>query len=173
MKVECELAKQAGCNSRISTLSEGLSESHQRNEAEPEKSNYPTSSAQCSCKSLPVIQITLCQMQQRQGSTWREFENNSQEYRVIKDFAESTYTRCDIFRATALYHQTRDLLYVKEFLGHRSLINTLKYTHLVDWQTDEFICKAARTIEEASKLIETGFDFVTQIEDVKLFKKRK
>jgi len=77
------------------------------------------------------------------------------------------------FRATILYHQTKDLLYVKEFLGHRSLNNTLRYTHLVDWQSDEFICKAARNVEEASKLIESGFEFVTEVENMKLFRKRK
>jgi len=77
------------------------------------------------------------------------------------------------FRATTLYHQTKDILYVKEFLGHRSIANTLKYTHLVDWQSDDFVCKAARTVEEASKLIESGFDFVTQVDEVKLFRKRK
>ncbi|HEV2119944.1 MAG TPA: tyrosine-type recombinase/integrase [Candidatus Bathyarchaeia archaeon] len=77
------------------------------------------------------------------------------------------------FRATILYHQTKDILYVKEVLGHRSIANTLKYTHLVDWQSDDFLCKAARTVEEASKLIEAGFDFVTQVDDVKLFRKRK
>ena len=32
---------------------------------------------------------------------------------------------------------------------------------------------AARTVEEASKLIEVGFDYVTEIDGVKLFRKRK
>ena len=34
--------------------------------------------------------------------------------------------------ATMLYHKTKDILLVKEKLGHRRLENTLVYTHLVD-----------------------------------------
>ncbi len=78
------------------------------------------------------------------------------------------------FRATMLYHQTKDILYVKEMLGHRSLFNTLRYTQLVDWKdSEQFVCKVARTLAEASCLIETGFDYVTELDGVKLFRKRK
>lgn len=31
------------------------------------------------------------------------------------------------WKATKLYHQTKDLLFVQRFLGHRSVQNTLKY----------------------------------------------
>jgi integrase len=77
-------------------------------------------------------------------------------------------------RATIVYHQTKDLLYTQQILGHRSISNTIKYAHLVDWgDSDQLICKAAKTLEEASKLIESGFDYVTELDGVKLFRKRK
>ncbi|MDH5450134.1 MAG: hypothetical protein OEX77_04395 [Candidatus Bathyarchaeota archaeon] len=47
------------------------------------------------------------------------------------------------------------------------------YTHLVGFAEDEWICKAATTVEEAQKLIEAGFQYVTEIDHVKLFRKRK
>ncbi len=63
------------------------------------------------------------------------------------------------FRATMLYHQTKDLLYVQQTLGHKSISNTLRYTQLVDWKdSEQFVCKVARTLAEASSLIETGFE---------------
>ena len=77
------------------------------------------------------------------------------------------------WRASTLYHKTRDILLVQRTLGHKDIRNTLVYTHLIDLNDDDFVCKAARTVEEASKLIEVGFDYVTEIDGVKLFRKRK
>jgi len=78
------------------------------------------------------------------------------------------------FYATMLYHDTRDILLVKEKLGHRNIQNTLIYTHLVEFNvSDEWTCKTAKTIEEASSLIESGFECVTEMVGVKLFRKRK
>jgi len=77
------------------------------------------------------------------------------------------------WKATMEYHRTKDLLYVKQFLGHKSIMSTLVYTHLITFEGDEFTCKVAKTLKEASALIEADFDYVTDIEDAKLFKKRK
>ena len=38
-------------------------------------------------------------------------------------------------------------------------------------QNEEFICKVAKTIEEAKELIELGFEYVCEIQDAKLFRK--
>jgi integrase len=78
------------------------------------------------------------------------------------------------FRATMLYHQTKDLLYVQSFLGHRSISNTLRYTQLLQEKEEGgYICKVAGTLEEASGLIEGGFEYVTEMDGIKLFRKRK
>jgi len=79
------------------------------------------------------------------------------------------------FKATHLYRKTRDILYVKEYMGHRSISSTLKYIHLSNTldETGEYICKAARTVKQAKELIEQGFEYVCEIENVKLFKKLK
>ena len=77
------------------------------------------------------------------------------------------------WKATTEYHKTKDILYVKQLLGHRKLENTLIYTQLIDFEDDEFTCKIAKTLEEASQLIEAGFDYVTEFDGYKLFRKRK
>jgi hypothetical protein len=47
------------------------------------------------------------------------------------------------------------------------------YTQLINLTEDEQTCKVAKTVEEAAKLVESGFDYVTDIDSFKLFKKRK
>ncbi|UCH69771.1 MAG: tyrosine-type recombinase/integrase [Candidatus Bathyarchaeota archaeon] len=75
--------------------------------------------------------------------------------------------------ATMLYHKTKDILYVKEQLGHKRLENTLIYTHLVDFKDEEYIVRVATTVKEACQLLEAGFEYVTEMDDAKLFRKRK
>jgi len=78
------------------------------------------------------------------------------------------------FYATMLYHKTKDILYVKQMLGHRSIQSTLIYTQLVDFENpEEYTCRIAENLEEARELIEAGFQYVTDIENKKLFRKRK
>jgi integrase len=78
------------------------------------------------------------------------------------------------WKATMEYHRTKDILYVMKILGHKNIKNTLIYTQLVNFPgEDEFVCKAAKTVDEAKQLIEAGFEYVCEIEGVKLFRKRK
>jgi hypothetical protein len=71
------------------------------------------------------------------------------------------------------YHKTKDILYVMRILGHRSIKNTLKYTQLVNFQNDDYVSKVANTIKEACELVEAGFEYVCDIEETKIFRKRK
>jgi integrase len=78
------------------------------------------------------------------------------------------------YYATMLYYKTKDILLVKEKLGHKNINNTLVYTHLVNFNDkDEFYSATAKTVEEAKKLIEEGFDYITEIDGIRLFRKRK
>lgn len=76
--------------------------------------------------------------------------------------------------ATNLYRKTRDVLLVKQQMGHRKIETTLIYVQLANIaEEDEWICKGATNKEEATQLIEAGFEYVTEIDGTKLFKKRK
>ena len=77
------------------------------------------------------------------------------------------------FYATMLYHKTRDILFVKQQLGHKKIETTLVYTQLIDANSDEYHVRTATTLEEATQLLESGFNYVTEINGVKLFRKRK
>jgi integrase len=78
------------------------------------------------------------------------------------------------FYATMLYYRTKDILLVKEKLGHKNINNTLIYTHLVNFNDkEEYYSATANTVDEAAKLIEQSFDYVCDLDGVKLFRKRK
>jgi len=77
------------------------------------------------------------------------------------------------WKATTEYHRTRDILYVKQLLGHKSISNTLIYTQLISFESDEYSSAVAKTLDEARKLVEAGFEYVTDIDGNKLFRKRK
>ena len=75
--------------------------------------------------------------------------------------------------ATMLYHKTKDILLVKQQLGHKRIEHTLIYTHLVNFASEDFTCRCAKTLQEATALIEAGFDYITEMNGIKLFRKRK
>ena len=79
------------------------------------------------------------------------------------------------YYATRLYSKTRDILLVKQQMGHRKIETTLIYTQLLSINEDEeYTCKATTNTDEATKLIENGFQYVTTTPDaLMLFRKRK
>lgn len=80
------------------------------------------------------------------------------------------------WKGTMLYHKTKDMYYVMQALGHKNIKNTLLYVQLEEalfqGETD-YISKVARTEKEICSLIEAGFEYVTEFEGAKIFRKRK
>jgi integrase len=81
------------------------------------------------------------------------------------------------WRATMEYHKTKDPLYVKEMLGHKKLDTTLLYIQvekaLFGDNNDEFTVKVTRDPNEARVLLETGFEYVFEMDGLRFFRKRK
>jgi integrase len=77
------------------------------------------------------------------------------------------------YYGSMIYRKTKDIVYTQRMMGHKNIKNTLRYIHLVGFKDDEWICKVAKTIEESTNLIESGFEYVTEMDDMKLFRKRK
>jgi len=58
-------------------------------------------------------------------------------------------------------------------LGHKNIKNILLDTQLVDFKDDKYVSKDVNNVEEALKLVETGFDYVCEVNGYQLFRKRK
>jgi integrase len=81
------------------------------------------------------------------------------------------------WKATMEYHRTKDIFIVKELLGHKSVKNTEIYINLekalFQASNDEFTVKVASTPEEIKGLLEVGFEYVCQKDNLAFFRKRK
>jgi hypothetical protein len=53
------------------------------------------------------------------------------------------------------------------------LQNTSVYTSMIAFKYEAYISATASTIEDAKKLGEAGFEYGTEIDGVRLFRKRK
>ena len=81
------------------------------------------------------------------------------------------------WKATMLYHETKDIILVKEFLGHNQLNTTMLYIQLqkalFSDTSDDFYVKTAKTPEEVKELLEVGFEYVCEKDELMFFRKRK
>jgi integrase/recombinase XerD len=82
------------------------------------------------------------------------------------------------WKATTLYHQTKDPLYVRDFLGHKSMKNTEKYVNIerkmfAEYGNDEFTVKVTDKPEEATKYLEVGYEWLGVKDNLIFLRKRK
>jgi len=81
------------------------------------------------------------------------------------------------WKATMLYHRTKDIIYVKEFLGHKRIEDTMLYIQVAETifkeTNDEFTVRVAKTPKEIQALLEVGFEYVCEKNDLLYFRKRK
>ncbi|MEM2108206.1 MAG: tyrosine-type recombinase/integrase, partial [Candidatus Bathyarchaeia archaeon] len=80
------------------------------------------------------------------------------------------------WKGTMEYHKTQNIIHVQKLLGHKSILNTQLYVNLeqaIFTANEDYEVKAVETLEEAVKLLEVGFEYVTDMDGKKLFRKRK
>jgi integrase len=77
------------------------------------------------------------------------------------------------FYATELLRKTKNLSHVKYNLGHKSIMNTERYTHLVEFENMKYHSAVARTEQERRELIEDGWSFVEKEDGVSYYRKPK
>ena len=71
------------------------------------------------------------------------------------------------------YFKTKDILHVKERLGHRAITSTLIYTHLVNFESDSYHTATSKSLKQDEELLMAGFEYVTERNGIKIFRKRK
>jgi integrase len=104
---------------------------------------------------------------------WRRYRNDLAERLGDPQLKAIRLYDLRHYFGTMLYHRTKDILLTKEQMGHSRIETTLIYTKLIRFESEDYMCRVAKSVAEAAALIESGFDFVCEMEDAKLFKKPK
>jgi len=110
------------------------------------------------------------------GGAARNVQIRRQTLALLKEYLGKRNFRLDDLRhfaATMTYYKTRDILYTQKMLGHRNLKSTLRYVQLIGFEEDDYTSAVAKTLQEARQLVEAGFEYVTEMEGAKIFRKRK
>jgi integrase len=107
------------------------------------------------------------------GKRWRKFRNKLAEQ--LHDPLLKTIKCYDLRRyfGTMTYYKTKDILYTKQQMGHKKIETTLLYAQLVSFESDEYTSAVAKNVNEAQKLVESGFEYVTTFDSIMMFRKRK
>ncbi|MEM0017727.1 MAG: site-specific integrase [Candidatus Korarchaeum sp.] len=68
------------------------------------------------------------------------------------------------WKATTEYAKTKDILRVKQILGHKSLLSTMRYTQLVEFnESSGYDVVAVESEEELVTYLSRGYDFIGEI----------
>jgi hypothetical protein len=68
------------------------------------------------------------------------------------------------------HYTSGNVLKVKEKLGHKSVLSTLKYIRMIHFEDNEFEVATATTVEEAEEILTAEFDYITEKSEVMLFR---
>ena len=75
--------------------------------------------------------------------------------------------------ATVTYYKYKDMPLLGYLMGHKNLATTMKYMHVLNVEDDGWIVRHTQTLEESEKLLEAGFDYITDQDGYKIFRKHK
>ena len=77
---------------------------------------------------------------------------------------------------TTQYIKSRDIFLVKYLMGHRNIESTLHYMHIAKGlvtNSRDYTVKVANNIEEFTELLESGYEYVSDYDGLKVLRKRK
>ena len=66
-----------------------------------------------------------------------------------------------------------NILTVQKLLGHKNIRNTMKYIGMIDFKDSDFEVTTASTVDEAKRILEQGFDYITEKAGIMLFRRPK
>ena len=159
------------------------SEAHTLTLNTPEKNSLPRI-FKVSSKLIGMLQILPKRYEKIFGKTLGKYASINllkQRRRIAKKVANPRIAKIHFhlirhWKGTMEYHKTQSIIKVQKLLGHKSVLNTQIYVNLeqaIFEVNDDYDVKIAETLDEACKLLEVGFEYVTDMNGKKLFRKHK
>jgi len=156
------------------------------------KTVNPTTAKNGNPRTLPISQSLTQKLQEhiiRKNLNPNDFLFNETPERYAKQYRQTRNTLAKKLQDPSIhtirlydfrhYFCTKKLYDINNpytvmiLMGHRHLQTTQRYIHLLNYAEEEYTVSGATTAQEATQLIETGFQYVTTIEGIQLFRKRK
>jgi integrase len=107
-------------------------------------------------------------------------------WRVIRKRAYSKFKDPELMKirlydlrhwyGTMQYIQTRDIFHVKYLMGHRNIESTLHYMHVAKGlitNSREYNVRVAKDLDQFKELLESGYEYVTDYDGLKVLRRRK
>jgi integrase/predicted RNA-binding Zn-ribbon protein involved in translation (DUF1610 family) len=121
-----------------------------------------------------VFPGSLKSMKTTWNKTRKRLAQNLQNPRLKK----ITFYTLRHWKATMEYHRTKDIQYVQQLLGHKDVRNTMIYINIEHaifgaGDNDEFTVRVTEKTEEIKELLQIGFEYVCQKENLVFLRKRK
>jgi hypothetical protein len=108
------------------------------------------------------------------GQVWRDTRERTAKKLCKPELNKIPLKNLRNYSGAQLYYKLQDPIAVMRHLRHKKLETTMHYIRgITTGGEEEYVCKTARAIQEATALIEQGFQYVTEIDGFKLFRKRK
>jgi integrase len=108
------------------------------------------------------------------SETWRTIRNRLADNLKQPDLKKIPMKNLRNYSGAQLYHKLKDPIAVMRHLRHKKLETTMHYIRAITIDTEEdYTCKTATNIKEATQLIEAGFTYVAEKDEIMLFRKRK
>jgi len=105
---------------------------------------------------------------------WRKVRNRLADNLKQPELSKIPMKNLRNYSGAKLYYSIPDPIAVMRHLRHKKLETTMHYLRAITLDgEEEYTCKTATNIKEATDLIEHGFQYVTEMEGIKLFRKRK
>jgi integrase len=71
------------------------------------------------------------------------------------------------------HHTNGNILTVQKLLRHKSILNSMKYIHMINFKDDEYDVATATTIEEIKQLASAGFQKFDEYNNIHIYRRPK
>jgi len=109
------------------------------------------------------------------GQMWLQFRNQLADNIKQPELKNIPLKNLRNYSGAKLYDQLKDPIAVMRHLRHKKLETTMHYLRAItiNDEEEEYTVKTATNIKEATELLEHGFQYVTDMDNIKIFRKRK
>ena len=105
---------------------------------------------------------------------WRRVRNKLADNLKQPELKKIPMKNLRNYSGAKLYNKLKDPIAVMRHLRHKKLETTMHYIRAITiGGEEEYTCKTATNVKEATELIKNGFQYITEIDGLKLFRKRR